>query len=66
MISSDFLFVQVTIWVRSELIRADGRILDATFDIIRETLQFAKDYLNLTDENIPEKIGNARLCCTGE
>ncbi len=32
--------------------------LNQTFEIIRETLEFIEEYLNISRENFPTKLGN--------
>lgn len=48
----------MNIWLRSELTNEPNVTLNYTFDIIEKTFQFIEEYLNLSRESFPTKLGN--------
>ncbi|CAF1272210.1 unnamed protein product [Rotaria sp. Silwood1] len=55
-VTQNFSITEVNIWVRPELIGASNQYLNWTFEVVEETLNYLKTYLNLSDENIPTKL----------
>jgi len=49
---------KVKIWIRPELIGELNVNLNQTFEIIEKTFEFIQDYLNISSENFPTKLGN--------
>jgi hypothetical protein len=49
---------KIKIWIRPELIGEFNVNLNQTFEIIEKTFEFIQDYLNISSENFPTKLGN--------
>ncbi|CAF3827275.1 unnamed protein product [Rotaria magnacalcarata] len=51
--------IEVNIWIRPELLGPSNEYLNSTFDVIEKTFEFLKAYLNVSDADFPEKLGNS-------
>ncbi|CAF0756114.1 unnamed protein product [Adineta steineri] len=55
-VTKTFSPTKVNIWVRSELTGPADANLDRTFELVEKTLTFVQDYLNIANEDLPNKI----------
>ncbi len=54
------ILFKVNIWIRLQLISESNLNLNQTFEIIQETLEFIEEYLNISRESFPTKLGKKK------
>jgi hypothetical protein len=54
------ILFKVNIWIRLQLISELNLNLNQTFEIIQETLEFIEEYLNISRESFPTKLGKKK------